>query len=179
MNVVSLRPDCANCASLCCVALPFDRSTHFAFDKAGGEPCPNLDSRGRCGVYTERDRVGFSGCVAYDCLGAGQRVTGEIFAGRSWRDDPSLLAPMSRAFGTMRRVHELLLLLNEAGKIALAPGERKTRAELERSLRPETPWTAESLGNLQLEAIAARVNDFLASLRGHFIPRSPPSAPNR
>ncbi len=77
---------------MCCVALAFDRSPLFAYDKPAGEPCANLSATGRCAIHTERAAKGFAGCEAYDCLGAGQAVTqGQARRGRSWRDDPALL----------------------------------------------------------------------------------------
>ena len=35
---------------------------------------------------------GFAGCVAFDCLGAGQHATA-MFGGRTWRTDPDI-APL-------------------------------------------------------------------------------------
>jgi hypothetical protein len=64
MTSTDLRADCARCAALCCLALAFDRSPLFAFDKAAGEPCANLGSRGRCLIYAERAAKGFAGCQA-------------------------------------------------------------------------------------------------------------------
>jgi hypothetical protein len=166
MNPAPLRADCARCAALCCVALAFDRSALFAFDKAAGEPCPNLETCGRCRIYADREREGFGGCVRYDCLGAGQRVIQEVFAGRTWRDEPALLAPMLRAFATLREAHELLLLLNEAGKLALTRDERDSLTDLEGALQPRDGWSVYSLSRLRLSEISRRARRFLGGLRG-------------
>jgi hypothetical protein len=179
MDVAALRADCARCASLCCVALAFDRSPLFAFDKANGVPCSNLDSCGRCRIHAERAQRGFAGCVAYDCFGAGQRVTQEVFGGRSWRDEPSLMAPMSRAFVAMRQVHELLVLLNEAGKLGLTPDERCELSALERVLRTDGKWSSESLAAFDFEATKTCVSGFLRSLRGHVAIAPPLGEPVR
>lgn len=167
MDAVQLSPDCARCAALCCLALAFDRSEHFAIDKACGEACPNLRPGGSCGIYGERVARGFSGCEAYDCLGAGQRVTAELFAGRSWQDDPALEAPMIRAFEAMRRVHEGLLLLREAAKLALSPDDRRTLEDIRAALSPAAGWTAMTLAAAPLGAIQARLRTFLTGLRGY------------
>jgi len=167
MDVANLRADCARCAALCCVALAFDRSPLFALDKAAGEPCPNLESCGRCRIHAARERLGFSGCVRYDCLGAGQRVTAEVFGGRSWTRDRALLPRMLRAFEAMRLVHELLQLLGEAGKLALPARDREILMELERALQPPDGWSEETLASPTLRATARRVRSFLRSLQAH------------
>jgi len=176
MNVATLRADCARCAGLCCVALAFDRSALFAFDKAAGEPCLNLGACGGCRIHAEREREGFAGCVAYDCLGAGQRVVQEVFAGRSWREDPALLAPMLRAFEAMREVHGLLLLLSQASRLALTLAEQDALAELEAALQPKDGWSARSLGRAPLAEITQQVRGFLAPLRDQLLLEASPAA---
>ena len=169
MNVATLRADCARCAGLCCVALAFDRSPQFAFHKAAGEPCPNLVACGRCRIYADREREGFGGCVAYDCLGAGQRVVQELFAGRSWQADPGLKAPMLRAFQAMREVHGLLLLLDQAADLPLPPVDRTVLAELQAALEPVGGWTAQALDRAPMAALTARVRAFLAPFRAQLL----------
>lgn len=101
-----LLADCGSCVGLCCVALPFVRSTEFAIDKPAGTPCPNLTADFGCGIHSELRERGFSGCVAFDCFGAGQRVTREF----ADADRATLFA----AFETARQVHEMLWHLDEA-----------------------------------------------------------------
>lgn len=164
MTSIDLRPDCARCAALCCVALPFDRSSRFAIDKAANVPCPNLDRHSRCRIHANLAARGFGGCVAFDCFGAGQRVTQEIFKGRSWQDDPALLAPMARAFLTALRAHEYLLLLREAAGLPLSPADEARRAGLETAIAA-AGVSPEVIGALRRETFA-----FLASLRGSLPP---------
>lgn len=160
-----LRPDCPRCAALCCMALAFDRSDSFAIDKPAGESCPHLGAAGHCRIHAGRVERGFSGCVAYDCHGAGQRVTQELFAGRSWQDDPALVVPMVRAFGVMQRIHLQLALLREAGKLPLSPADRAKLAGLEAALDPPGGWTAETLGSARLGEIGRDCRAFLRSLK--------------
>lgn len=164
MNQVTLRADCARCAALCCVALAFDRSELFAIDKGVGEPCPHLDSCNRCGIHSERPSLGFSGCVAYDCLGAGQRVVQDLFAEASWQNEPSLLTPMLRAFATVQRLHGLLLLLAEANKLPLSSEERRTLIELEATLQA---LAGAARAAPEIEDTEANVRTFLRSLERH------------
>lgn len=134
MDVLSLRSDCGRCAALCCVALAFDRSSIFAIDKAAGSPCPNLDGCGRCYIHSSRAESGFSGCIHYDCLGAGQRVVQNFFNGRSWLEHGDLLVPMLDAFLVARIAHEHLELLESAASIPLLKHQERHRRALSLSM---------------------------------------------
>lgn len=92
-----LKADCAACVGLCCVVPPFDAVQGFGFDKPAETPCRHLCADFRCGIHVGLMAQGFEGCVAFDCLGAGQRVTA-AFAGANWREQPGLAAPMFDAY---------------------------------------------------------------------------------
>jgi hypothetical protein len=160
----TMRGDCAQCAALCCVALAFDRSPLFAFDKPAGEPCANLSANGRCAIHTERMAKGFAGCESYDCLGAGQAVTQGLFGGASWRDDPALLAPMMRAFAVMRPAHEALALLRQARRMSLPVSAVRRLEAAERELDPAGGWTRADLVSGRIERATAAAQAFLRSL---------------
>ena len=162
MDAITLRADCTRCAALCCVALAFDCSELFGFDKPAGEPCRHLSGEGRCRIHAERDARGFGGCIAYDCLGAGQYVTQELFGGRSWRDDPALLRPMLDAFAAVREVHELVSILREAAALPLTVRHRRKLKDIEQGLGQAVEAYADR------PRLTARLEDarrFLASLR--------------
>ncbi len=163
MTRIDLRADCARCAALCCLALAYDKGPQFAQDKAAGEPCPHLGRDG-CGIYGEREARGFAGCVRYDCLGAGQRVTQDLFCGADWRDAPSLLGPMARAFVVVQSAHAMLGLLEEARRLGLEQPERDRIAALEASLRE-----ARASPELVAREIA-QARAFLRSLGRHVRP---------
>ena len=167
MGEIELRADCSRCAALCCVALAFDRSDKFAIDKASGEICRHLNERNGCRIHAERQLRGFSGCITYDCVGAGQRVTHEVFKGQTWREDPSLLLPMTDAFNTMKRVHDLLQLLTQAARLPLEARERETVNTLFDELNPRTGWTPETLGALDVGDSERCVRAFLQTLQRH------------
>ena len=109
-----LRADCARCAGLCCVALPFARSADFAVDKPAGTPCTHLQDDFRCGIHARLRERGFAGCTVFDCLGAGQKVSQVTFGGRDWRDDDDTARRMFAVFPVVRQLHELLVHLAEA-----------------------------------------------------------------
>jgi hypothetical protein len=181
MDDLVLRADCARCAALCCVSLAFDRSELFGFDKAAGVACPHLGREGvsggaprtphRCGIYPELERMGFAGCAGYDCLGAGQRVTQELFGGRSWREHPALARSMFDAFRAMRQVHELLSLLQTAGQLPLSPAQARRRGELCAALCPPQGWSVESIEAFERGQLPGEIRSFLASLRDR-VPRA-------
>ena len=161
MTAVDLRPDCTRCAALCCVALALNDPRMFAIEKEAGTPCPNLDEQCACKIHEEREERGYRGCVAYDCLGAGQRVTQDFFQGRSWKSDPSLLRPMCDVFSVVTRAHKLLQLLREAGNLDLSDTDRQSLADLQRE--------TESVGTSfeTISAIEGRARRFLGSLRAY------------
>jgi len=67
-----------------------------------------LKTSGACAIYQDRTKYGFGGYVSYNCNGAGQRVTQEVFGGRRWLAEPHLKDRMTRAFSVMTRIHALL-----------------------------------------------------------------------
>jgi len=158
-----LRPDCEKCVGLCCVAPAFSAAADFAIDKPAGRPCPNLRADFRCGIHANLRDLGFPGCAAYDCFGAGQRVTQETFGGADWRADPDIAPRMFAAFSIVRQLHELLWYLTEA--LAL-PATRPLHPELQ-ARRDETEGLAGgdvgALGALDVAGHGRRVNALLRS----------------
>ena len=106
MRRLDLVADCGSCAAICCIALPFDASEDFAFDKPAEVACRHLRDR-LCAVHAERVERGLSGCTLYDCYGAGPRVTRAFGDARQGHE----------AFLVAREIHELLFLLTEAAKL--------------------------------------------------------------
>ena len=70
-----LKRDCGHCHGLCCVLLYCSKSEGFPQDKPPGTPCIFLAADYRCSVHERLAEKGLSGCMAFDCLGAGQRLT--------------------------------------------------------------------------------------------------------
>ncbi|WP_026593217.1 pentapeptide repeat-containing protein [Bacillus sp. UNC437CL72CviS29] len=110
----SLRADCENCFSLCCVALPFAASADFAVNKDAGKPCSNLQSNFRCSIHKNLRQRGFKGCTVFECFGAGQKVSQVTFEGVDWRGDSKHAKKMYDVFPIMHQLHEMLWYLNEA-----------------------------------------------------------------
>lgn len=169
MDDPSLRADCARCAALCCVALAFDHSAHFAFDKKAGEACPNLGATCRCRIHGRLAESGFSGCAAYDCHGAGQYVVQHLFDGRSWRGEPQLLAPMMAAFAEMKAIQEARLLVGAALKLALPPGELDMLESYAALLRPTGGWTMSKIEKGEGRALVEETHRCLRRLKTYLV----------
>lgn len=160
---MDLFADCSRCRALCCVALAFDRSPQFALTKDTGVPCSRLDARDRCTIHDERIVRGFSGCVAYDCHGAGQRATA-LFGERSWRDDDATARASFDAFRALREIHELLVLLDTARRLELGVAEESRRAALFEAL--VVIDTRAALAAFERGSLTADVRRFLRTLSG-------------
>jgi hypothetical protein len=109
-----LRADCAHCCGLCCVALAFTAEQGFGFDKPAHSACRNLAADHRCTIHAELGVRGFPACVTFDCYGAGQWVTQQLFAGRSWQSSPEDASRMFALYAAYRPLHELMALLDLA-----------------------------------------------------------------
>lgn len=108
----SLRPDCARCVALCCVAPAFDAEQGFGYDKPAREPCRHLQGDNRCGIHPALASQGFSGCASFDCYGAGQRATAMFPQG--WRGSPQDAERLFSTYSRLRTLHELLALATVA-----------------------------------------------------------------
>jgi hypothetical protein len=169
MQQIDLTPDCAACAALCCVLLPFDAGEAFGFDKAGGEPCRHLAGHA-CGIHAGLAAAGFGGCLRYDCLGAGQRVVQEVFSGQSWREDARLMAPMDAAFRAMRRLHEDHALLTSAARLPLLAAEEAERQRLLGLLNIGQIATQAGLAAFETGPLPRAVRDYLGGLKERLRP---------
>lgn len=161
------RADCSQCAALCCAAFPFENSEDFGVEKAAGEPCLHLRGGGQCGIHADKAERGFSGCVRYDCAGVGQLVTQSLFGGRTWQDEPDLLAPMLEAFLGMRLARDVEDLLVAAGGLPLDATERQNLTLLSEELATHQPWTLTTLADLEQSDLPSRVRKFVATLARH------------
>ncbi|MEU8775189.1 pentapeptide repeat-containing protein [Streptomyces sp. NPDC048606] len=156
-----LQADCTACFALCCVALPFAKSTDFAVNKSAGTPCGNLREDFRCGIHTRLRDSGFQGCTVFDCFGAGQQISQVTFEGRDWRAHPDTRAAMFEAFPVMRQLHELLFYTSEA--LAL-PAAAPVHADLRTALAKTEALTradAATLVALDVPALRQEVNALL------------------
>lgn len=106
-----LTSDCSRCRGLCCVGLYFSAADGFPVDKDAGVRCAHLLPDCRCDIHSELEGRGMKGCMAFDCLGAGQRVVAGGGTG----------AEQAERFPAVWRFHQTLWYLHEA--LCLLPAE--------------------------------------------------------
>jgi hypothetical protein len=125
-----LEADCSRCVGLCCTALQLDRRDGFGHDKLAGTPCHHLDQQSfRCRIHDRLEDIGYEGCEAFDCLGAGQRVTAS-FAARNFQRDPAVARQMYARFAEMLKLQEMRVAFLDAEALELAPDENTKRIDL-------------------------------------------------
>ena len=157
-----LKADCSACVALCCVIPPFDAVQGFGFDKPAETPCHHLCADSRCGIHDQLIDRGFSGCVAFDCLGAGQRLTAqavERFGSADWRERPEVARWLFAAYPRVRQVQESLARLSLAAAVTGNPALAALAAELEAESPRWADWSA-----AENAAWQTRLNAALASL---------------
>jgi uncharacterized protein YjbI with pentapeptide repeats len=156
--------DCSRCIGLCCVAPAFSRSADFALDKPAGRPCPKLGLDHRCTIHERLRASGFSGCVAYDCFGAGQRVTEGPGAGLDWRRSAAEGLRLFEVFHAMRGLHELRWHLEEALTVDVGDDGLASRAALEAAaaeVEGAACGSVEALLALDVQPLRQRVSALL------------------
>jgi len=157
-----LKADCSACVALCCVIPPFDAAQGFGFDKAAETPCRHLCADHRCGIHDALLPRGFEGCVAFDCLGAGQRLTALAvarFGSADWRGRPEVARWLFAAYPRTRQAQEWLARLSLAAAVSGLDELRALAAELEAQSSRWPDWSTAEQGAWQ-----ARVQAVLAPL---------------
>lgn len=153
-----LKADCSACVALCCVIPPFDAEQGFGFDKPAETPCQHLCADHRCGIHAALPERGFTGCVAFDCLGAGQRLTAlaaERFGSTDWRERPQVARWLFAAYPRLREVQEWLARLTLAATVTGLDALRTLAAELDAEVPHCPDWSATDLGRWRARVQAA------------------------
>jgi len=158
--MTTLEPDCARCVGLCCVALPFRPSSGFSFAKDAGEPCRHLDAAYRCSIHATLREAGMGGCTSYECFGAGQQVSQVVYGGATWRDSADGGAEMFAVFAVVQRLHEMLVLIDQAS--ALQPGPELSR--LRERVASRTSGEPSDILETDLERLAVLVGEALGGV---------------
>jgi len=154
----TLRANCANCFALCCAAFGFQRSADFPVDKPAGTPCLNLTDDFSCSIYESLRARGFRGCTVFDCFGAGQYVSQNLFGGTSWKDRPDTSTEMFSAFAVVRQLHEMLWYLLEAA-------DRASTSELSEPIAQHRSAIVQILDGNASEVLACDVDRIRADVR--------------
>jgi len=111
--------DCSRCCGLCCVAPAFLAVQGFGRDKLAETPCVHLKRAGQCAIHPERASLGYTSCSGFDCFGAGQWITQNLFAGARWSDSPEIGRQMFAAYRYWVPRFEAAAMLNAS--LSLVP----------------------------------------------------------
>jgi hypothetical protein len=153
-----LLADCSACVGLCCVIPPFDALQGFGFDKPAETPCQHLCADHRCGIHADLMGQGFEGCVAFDCLGAGQRLTALAvakFGSADWRARPEVARWLFAAYPRLRQVQEWLARLTLTGTVLGSAELQALAAELDAESPRWLAWSADEHAGWQSRVAAA------------------------
>lgn len=157
----SLRADCSTCFALCCTAFGFSRSADFPIDKPAGSPCRNLADDFSCTIHDRLRPRGFRGCTVFDCFGAGQNVSQNLFGGTSWVDDPDTKAEMFSTFAAVRQLHEMLWYLAEAQARTFDPDTSTRALDLRLTIERVIGGTSAEVLALDMQRLHACVRETL------------------
>lgn len=159
--VRSLKIDCKKCSGLCCTALYFSKTEGFPNDKPAGKPCTNLMSDFSCAVHKKLMQYNLKGCMAFDCLGAGQKVTGDIYGGDSWKKRPEEAEEIFKVFLAVWQLHQMVWYLAEAASIIPAEGLADDIDTLISEYKNMTALSPEEILGTDIEGYRTRVNRIL------------------
>lgn len=159
--VRSLKIDCKKCSGLCCTALYFSKSEGFPNNKPAGKPCTNLMSDYSCAVHKNLMQYNLKGCMAFDCLGAGQKVTSDIYGGVSWKDRPEAASEIFKVFLAVWQLHQMVWYLAEASAVIPAEKLADDIDALICEYRQITTLAPAQLLQIDIEEYRTRVNRIL------------------
>lgn len=103
----ALLIDCKKCSGLCCVALYCMKTDGFPENKQAGVPCKHLMADFRCDIHGLLIAKKMKGCLAYDCFGAGQKVTQSCYHNENWKTNPQNADEIFRVFMMVFQLHQI------------------------------------------------------------------------
>ena len=157
---------CENCAALCCVAFPFEKSEAFAENKDADRPCRHLSDKQKCGIHASRSELNYSGCIQFDCYGAGPRVLQDIFELELADRVAAHTSDVLEAFRQLTKIHTALAQLMILDQLSLSPDQNEQFLALYNKLEPQGGWTIDSLLSCKTSKLEAEVHAFAQSLIG-------------
>ena len=110
----TFRADCSKCCGLCCIVPDQLAVQGFPTDKPANTPCRYMNACNGCSIHATRSEYGYQACAGFDCFGAGQWITQELFAGARWTDSPDTARRMFAAYRRWLPRFEAAALLEAA-----------------------------------------------------------------
>ncbi len=135
----ALKIDCEKCSGLCCVALYCMKTDGFPENKQAGVPCKHLMPDFCCDIHAQLANKKMKGCLAYDCFGAGQKVTQNSYANVNWKTNPEKANEIFRVFRIVFQLHQMAWYLLEAASLNT---DKRIGAEVEVLIAQNSQMTA-------------------------------------
>jgi hypothetical protein len=133
-------------------------------DKPAGTPCSNLAADFSCTIHHSLRARGFQGCTVFDCFGAGQRVSQDLFGGESWLEHPAKKEKMFSAFKVARQLHEMLWYLAEAQGRCFDPDASGDAAQFRGIIEEALVGGPDQLLALDVQELHAEVRSLLMAV---------------
>lgn len=159
-----LRIDCAKCSGLCCVALYCSKTDGFPENKEDGVPCKHLQSNFQCDRHAQLVKKNMKGCLIYECVGAGQKVTKMYAESGNWKTNPKQSKEIYEVFLIVHQLHQMLWYLAQALGVTT---DDKLANEIGLLIQENEQITSQGPGILQsydLEGYRTKVNKILRTL---------------
>lgn len=156
-----LKIDCEKCSGLCCVALYCMKTDGFPANKEAGIPCKHLKPDFRCDIHSKLVSKNMRGCLAYDCFGAGQKVTQNCYFNINWKSAPDKANEIFRVFQTIFQLHQMEWYLLESLSLI---SEEHLKSDIKALISENEQMTAQlphEILNLDVEKYRLKVNQAL------------------
>jgi len=128
-------------------------------------PCHYLAQDFSCSIHAKREQLGYDGCEAFDCLGAGQRASA-IFAGQNWRRDPAIARRLYASFSNLMRLQEMRQAFETASALDIDAALHDERGSLLEALAELAESGREDVGDAASHVLA-ECKAFLRRLAPH------------
>lgn len=113
-----MRIRCDMCSGLCCVALYFSKLDGFPEHKKEGVACSHLQDNFLCNIHACLTQRKLTGCLRYDCFGAGQLVTKNIYSSYTWKETKNP-KEIFEVFQVVYQLQEIVWYLSEASMLSI------------------------------------------------------------
>ncbi|WP_135076174.1 hypothetical protein [Terasakiella sp. SH-1] len=98
--------DCSKCAAFCCIALGYEQSDQFPYEKPKNQRCKNLDHCDSCLIHDDLEEKRYKGCIAFSCHGAGPHLV-SLYSKIDWKNDPELTEEVYDKFHFLRAAFQI------------------------------------------------------------------------
>ncbi|MFZ7132157.1 MAG: pentapeptide repeat-containing protein [Eubacteriales bacterium] len=157
----TLRIDCDRCSGICCVALYCMKTDGFPENKEAGLPCKHLMSDFQCDIHTVLANKNMKGCLAYDCFGAGQKVTQSCYPNEDWKTNPEKANEIFQVFMVVFQLHQMAWYLLESLSLVRDEHLKADIDELITKNKKMTACASDEILHMDIEEYKASVNQVI------------------